>query len=209
MTRRRRNGGLGRRDFGAATLAFALLGPSTLATTAARAGSDDMLIDDFSSSDLTSALGTGWRGVSDRVMGGVSEATVARAHIDGRDALRLSGDVRLENNGGFIQAALDLTPTDRVLDASAFTGLRLIVRGNGESYSLHLRTPDNLRPWQSYRSHFTAGPGWHTVDLPFSDFTPHRLDTPLDTSRLRRLGLVAIGRAFRADLAVASLSFYR
>jgi hypothetical protein len=35
------------------------------------------------------------------------------------------------------------------------------------------------------------------------------LTAPLDISRLRRLGLVAIGRAFAADLAVARLSLYR
>ena len=87
--------------------------------------------------------------------------------------------------------------------------MRLIVRGNGESYSVHLRTPDNLRPWQSYRAHFTAGRAWETIDLPFEAFTPHRLDAPLDVTRLRRIGLVAIGRAFHADLAVCELGFYR
>jgi len=40
-------------------------------------------------------------------------------------------------------------------------------------------------------------------------FEPHRLETPLDVTRLRRIGLVAIGRAFFADLAVARLAFYR
>ena len=86
--------------------------------------------------------------------------------------------------------------------------MRLLVRGNGEQYSVHLRTPDNLRPWQSYRAHFVAGPEWQTVDLPFAAFAPYRLEAPLDVTRLRRIGLVAIGRAFFADLAVAELGFY-
>lgn len=38
---------------------------------------------------------------------------------------------------------------------------------------------------------------------------PNRLGAPFDTARLKRVGLVAIGLAFRADLAVAELSFYR
>jgi len=167
-----------------------------------------MLIDVFATNDLVSHLGTRWRGVSDTVMGGVSQAQVSRAHVEGRDCLRLTGDVRLENDGGFIQAALDLDPSGGVLDASLYTGVRLEVRGNGESYSVHLRTPDNRRPWQSYRAHFMAGSDWQTVDLPFSSFAPHRLDTPVDPSRLRRLGLVAIGRAFHADLCVSTISFY-
>ena len=168
-----------------------------------------MLIDDFSNADLVSTLGTRWRGVSDRVMGGVSEASVVRDVVEGRPCLRLTGDVRLENDGGFIQAALDLAGADETFDASGYTGLRLVVRGNGEHYGVHLRTPDNVRPWQSYRARFTAEPAWRTLELAFAAFAPYRLDAPLDVTRLRRIGLVAIGRAFYADLAVAELGFYR
>ena len=168
-----------------------------------------MLIDDFTDDGLVSKLGTRWRGVSDQVMGGISEATVSHGVIDRRPSLRMTGDVRLENDGGFIQAALDLAPSGETIDASAFTGVRIFVRGNGEKYSIHLRTPDNIRPWQSYRAHFTAGSDWETINLPFATFVPYRLETLLDTTRLRRIGLVAIGRAFYADLVVSELGFYR
>jgi hypothetical protein len=168
-----------------------------------------VLIDDFADKGLVSSLGTRWRAVSDRVMGGISEASISRAVVDGRPALCLTGEVRLENNGGFVQASLDLALSDGILDASGYAGLRLVVRGNGERYSVHLRTPDNVRPWQSYRAHLTEGADWQTVHLPFAAFEPHRLEMPLDRSRLRRIGLVAIGRAFFADLAVSELSFYR
>jgi hypothetical protein len=168
-----------------------------------------MLLDDFGSGDFISKLGTRWRGVSDQVMGGVSETSLSYATLDGCPCLRLTGDVRLENNGGFIQAALDLDPSDGVLDASEFTGIRVRARGNGEQYSVHLRTPDNTRPWQSYRARFTTTTDWQTIDLPFAAFEPYRLETPMDTKRLRRVGLVAIGRAFHADLAVGWLGLYR
>jgi len=59
-----------------------------------------------------------------------------------------------------------------------------------------------------YRGHFTAEADWAEVSLPFKAFVPHRIDLPLDISRLRRIGLVAIGRAFRADLAVCKIAFY-
>jgi hypothetical protein len=167
-----------------------------------------MLIDDFTNDGLVSTLGTRWRGVSDKVMGGVSEASVYHGVIDGRPSLRMTGDVCLENDGGFIQAALDLTPSGENIDASAFTGVRITVRGNGEKYSVHLRTPDNVRPWQSYRAHFIAGSDWKTLDLPFEAFVPYRLEVPLDKTQLRRIGLVAIGRGFYADLAVSKLAFY-
>ena len=168
-----------------------------------------MVIDDFSDEGLSSKFGNRWRGVSDKVMGGVSESTVLHDVVDGHSCLRLTGDVCLENDGGFIQAALDLTRSGETLDASQFRGARIIVRGNGEQYSIHLRTPDNIRPWQSYRAHFTAGLDWETIDLPFETFMPHRIMLPLDKTRLRRIGLVAIGRAFCADLLVAELAFYR
>jgi hypothetical protein len=169
------------------------------------AQSGAMLIDDFTDDGLVSKLGTRWRGVSDQVMGGISEATVSHGVIDGRPSLRMTGDVRLENDGGFIQAALDLAPSGYTLDASDFSGVRIVVLGNGEKYSVHLRTPDNVRPWQSYRAYFTAGSDWNTMDLPFETFVPYRLETSLDTTRRRRIGLVAIGRAFYADLAVSEL----
>ena len=104
--------------------------------------------------------------------------------------------------------ALDLAPAGRMLDASAYTGVLLIVRGNGESYGVQLRTAACMRPWQSYRAGFVAGPAWREIRLPFQRFEPCRLMEPLDVRQLRRIGLVAIGRAFHADLAVSAIGFY-
>lgn len=186
---------------------LSLLGSPALSDRAVAAASDETVIDDFSDPRLVSSLGTKWRGVSDQVMGGLSEAVISRKQVGGRDSLHLTGDVRTENNGGFIQAALTLDESG--LDASSFTGVRITVRGNSESYSLHLRTPDTKRPWQSYRTQFVAGQEWQTLDLPFAGFAPYRIDTPMDTARIRRLGIVAIGRPFRADLAMSRIVFYR
>ena len=195
----------GRRSRLAAVVGW-LLAMSTLDPAA---GGERLVIDDFARQDLVSSLGTRWRGVSDRVMGGVSVERVALDEIDGRRCLRLTGDVRLENDGGFIQMALDLAPGGGVLDAGGYSGLDLLVRGNGEAYGAHLRTADVVRPWQAYRARFTAGPRWERVRLPFAEFAAHRIDAAFDASRLRRLGLVAIGRAFSADLCVAEVSLYQ
>ncbi len=175
----------------------------------ARDQNTEMLIDDFSDPGLISKLGTQWRGVSDEVMGGVSKASISHQVSSGNTCLRLSGNVRLENDGGFIQAALDLTAARGSLDASDYIGIRLVVRGNGEGYSVHLRTNENTRPWQSYRATFIARSNWETFYIPFSDFTPYRIDVPLDVTQLRRIGLVAIGRAFHADLSICEVAFYR
>lgn len=145
----------------------------------------------------TTQLGDRFDAITDRVMGGRSRAKAMVETIAGSRALRLTGDVSLENNGGFVQMATDLA-----LDASGHTKVQLEVYGNGETYAVHLRTADVRRPWQSYRQSFAAPPKWSTVVLAFAAFVPHRLEAPLDVTRLRRLGLIGIGRAFHADLAV-------
>jgi hypothetical protein len=171
------------------------------------AAASGLLIDDFARDDGVSRLGTRWRVVTDQVMGGVSGASMALQVVDGRRALCLSGDVSLANNGGFVQMNLDLASSG-VMDASAFDGVRLVVRGNSEIYNLHLKTAATTMPWQSYRAEFAAGPRWRELRLPFADFVPHRLVPALDVSRLRRLGIVAIGRAMRADVCVAEVGLY-
>lgn len=142
-------------------------------------------------------------------MGGVSVGELTVEPVAGRRALRMRGEVSLANDGGFVQMSLDLVPGGGTFDARAWTGLELDVHGNDETYGLHLRTVDLSRPWQSYRQNFVAVPRWTTVHLSFARFDPHRVTTPLDTSRLRRVGLAAIGRTFTADLALAGLRLYR
>ena len=149
-----------------------------------------------------------WRLISDRVMGGISDGKLSRERVAGRPAVRLRGGVSLENDGGFLQIARDLAPDGATVDARGWHGIALDVIGNGATYNLHLRTPDIARPWQSYRHSFAAEPQWRTVELPFAAFTPHRIAAPLDIGRLRRIGIVAIGRAFDADVAVGVMRFY-
>jgi len=168
---------------------------------------DSLTIDDRATGDARSALGTVWRGVTDTVMGGVSSARLVPDAAAGQACLRLTGRVSLENNGGFVQASLDLA-SDGYLDASAWAGVEITVYGNGETYNVHLRTADTRLVWQSYRASFQAPAHWQTLHLPFSVFQPHRLDAPLDTRRLKRIGLVGIGREFDVDLCVAGVRLY-
>ena len=148
-------------------------------------------IDDLSRDMPLSAIGTRWQLFTDRVMGGVSNGTMVRETVEGRPAVRMRGDVSLENNGGFVQIALDLAPDGRAVDVSAWSGLELDVFGNGEEYSVHLGTSDLTRPWQSYRQSFRADPQWRTAYFRFEEFVPYRTDVPLNTKRLRRIGVSA------------------
>lgn len=149
-----------------------------------------------------------WRLVTDGVMGGVSSGTLTRDTVAGRPCLRLRGDVRLDNNGGFVQAAFDLSGSP-ALDASGYTGVLLEVYGNGERYNLHLRTGDVRLPWQSYRASFEAPSRWQAVRLPFAQFSAYRIEAGLDLGRLERIGILAIGRELTSDLCIAHLALYR
>ena len=145
-----------------------------------------------------------WEYVADTVMGGVSRGRIADEVIAGRRATRLTGDVSLDNDGGFIQMASDLPR-----DGGGFAGLEVDLIGNGEAYDLRLRTTDLTRPWQSYRTEVIAAADWTTHRIAFADFEAHRTDAPFDPAHLRRIGIVAVGRAFHADVAVAAVRFRR
>jgi hypothetical protein len=177
-------------------------------TTGVAIGAAALTIDDRGSADLQASHGGTWRLVTDQVMGGVSHGQLQADRHLGRDCLRLRGAVSTANNGGFVQMALDLA-AGAPFDASAYSGVALQVAGNGEAYNLHLRTSDLGLPWQSYRASFVAAPDWQEVRIPFSALQAYRTDRPFRASRLVRLGLVAIGREFQADLCLGALRLYR
>lgn len=149
-----------------------------------------------------------WRPVLDGVMGGLSTGVMARAS----EGLRFSGEVSLENNGGFSSFRRS-TPLP---DLSAFDGLRIRVRGDGQVYKLNLRTEAR---WDgmSWRIAFPTKKGeWTTHDVAFEDFIPTwrgRLvtrATSLDTSSIDQVSLMITDKQegpFQID--VASIEAWR
>jgi len=173
---------------------------------AAGAAEYTLVIDDRRSGGADSTLGPAWRFFSDAVMGGLSTGGMTTETVQGRSALCLRGQVRLERNGGFVQMALELPALP---DAADWRGVELQVLGNGHRYGLHLRTADMTLPWQAWRAGFETGPSWQTLRLPFTDFEAYRTGGALQPQRVRRIGLVAIGERFDADLCLARLALYR
>lgn len=167
-----------------------------------------MLIDDFSHPPPLAANGSAWGLVTDQVMGGSSAGTLLRELIDGREAVRLKGEVQPNGHGGFVLMAIDVRADGRPADISGFAGVVLTVLGNGQEYHAHLRTAGTIHPWQSFRCAFVAEGRWSTVRLPFAGFRPHRTDRPLDLTAVRRLAVAAHDRPCHADLAVARAAFY-
>jgi hypothetical protein len=168
-----------------------------------------LLIDDFSNGDGVSSMGPEWRQFTDRVMGGVSTGMHSFDVIEGQSCIHLQGRVSLENNGGFIQVALPLDLDGRPFNASQFTGLSLWVRGNSETYFVHLRTSQTQLPWQYYQAQFFADAQWREVKIPFTRFKPENLSSKIDPKKLKRLAVVAAKQAYQADVAVSRIEFYR
>jgi len=173
--------------------------------SASMADTPDLLLDDFSRDDGRSALKTDWQGFTDRVMGGLSDMSATPVETEHGPGLRLRGRVRLENNGGFIQARLPLAGPGEVLDARNYTAFRVELRGMPGAWYLHLRSPDCRRPWQYYRAELPVTDRWATVTVPLDDFTGKCMSDTPDRARLTSVALVAYGEAFDAEIEVARI----
>ncbi|MCP4001524.1 MAG: hypothetical protein GY727_11500 [Gammaproteobacteria bacterium] len=152
--------------------------------------------------------GANWRGFSDQVMGGVSNAKLDSATIAGKNCIQLTGTVTRENNGGFIQMALYFGANNDEFDGSAYKGLELLVYGNNEDYNLHVRTSDCGWYDESYRMTFYAEPLWQKIRIPWETFEANKVEAPLNSSHLQRIAILGWMREFEANVALAEISLY-
>ncbi|TVQ28808.1 MAG: NADH:ubiquinone oxidoreductase [Spirochaetaceae bacterium] len=168
------------------------------------------VIDDFRDSHGTAVIGTRWESFTDRVMGGRSDMSAGIVRDDGRNVLRMSGRVSLENNGGFIQVRLPLAASG-TLDAGAYDGVILEVRTGAGEYSIHLRDDRTRLPWAYYRHSIDAGDDWTVVRLPFREFDSEGMlvSRAPNAGRLRSIAVVATGDNAAALIEVRSIGLYR
>ena len=147
-----------------------------------------------------------WVYFSDQVMGGVSEGRATFERVEGQTVLHLTGMVSTSNRGGFIQARSKL---DAPLPATT-QGVILNVRGNDQTYFIHLRTTRTLLPWQFYQASFEVSDNWEEVRIPFDKFAPYGrfLRQTFDVDAIRSLAVAAFGRDHNADLSVRAVGFY-
>jgi hypothetical protein len=179
----------------------------TASASAIMAEPDALLIDDFGRDEAS--LAGEWRAFTDRVMGGVSDMDAGLVDTDRGPALRIAGSVRLENNGGFIQARRSLAADGGTLDAAAYDAIRVLVRGRPGAYYLHLRTPQTRRPWQYFRAELPVDEEWRERTIPFAAFTGKSIGGAPDFSRLKSIAVVAYGEAFDARIEVARIELVR
>jgi monofunctional biosynthetic peptidoglycan transglycosylase len=110
-----------------------------------------------------SSMEESWISVDDVVMGGVSSSNMRI-----KDGVAVfEGQLSLENNGGF--ASVRSNPIQTNL--GGYDGIRLRVKGDGNSYQLRIRRSADL-DGPSYQLTFSTKRGlWTEIDLPFSDFS--------------------------------------
>jgi len=161
----------------------------------------DSLIDDFSNNPSQR-----WRFFADTVMGGVSSGKVEFRQEDGVAFARMTGIVSTANNGGFIQFRSELGSPP----PPGTKGVRLVVRGNGERYFVHLRTSFTVLPWQYYQAPFPTTGAWREVRLPLDAFKPsgRMLPGTIAPARIKSAGIVAYGREHEVLVEVREIGFY-
>ena len=182
-------------------VATVLLGGALMPALSEEPVSGDVLIEDFMMQPETR-----WRFFTDQVMGGVSTGGVAFSQEDGQAFARMTGRVSTANRGGFIQMRLDLSAPP----PEGTTGVRLVVRGNGQRYFVHLRTGGTLLPWQYYQAGFDVTESWNEVRLPFDAFAASGalLRSVPAAGNLTSVSVVAYGRDHDARIDVREVGFY-
>jgi hypothetical protein len=134
-----------------------------------------------------------WNPINDGVMGGISSSQLS---LDPTGHAAFTGHVSFENNGGF--ASVRCQPCE--LGRIGVAAYLLEVCGDGKRYKLNLRT-DNSFDGINYQARFDPPPGvWTTCRLASADFLPTWRGKPvsdappLDTSRVRQIGLMIADR---------------
>lgn len=107
-----------------------------------------------------------WGAVDDVVMGGVSESQITL----GNGVALFSGVVSTANSGGF--ASVRTRNFSPPLDLSAFQGIDLRVKGDGQRYKFLIRTTQSWDGLAYSYSFDTLANQWITVRIPFADLRP-------------------------------------
>ena len=135
-----------------------------------------------------------WQPLGDRVMSGQSDGAL----VNSEEGIGLFyGAVRLDNGGGFASVKADLPEP---VDATDFTGIELLAKGDGKTYKIGLRNSTDRRSIVYQHTFTPATEDWSRIRLPFSDFIPTwRGKTvadagPLDSRSLASVSMFVSGR---------------
>lgn len=148
-----------------------------------------------------------WRIINDGVMGGISNS---RMEMLANEKGRFSGNVSLENNGGFAstRGTLGKAPT------TTFSKVKIRLKGDGKKYSFRIRT-DDLWDGVSYKLDFSTRIGeWEEIVLPLANFIPtwrgRQLKdvSAIDPKKIKQIGFLISDKQVGAfELLIDSIRF--
>ena len=141
-----------------------------------------------------------WSGVTDQVMGGVSELTIK--HSDG--VFIMNGNVSTDNNGGFVRLSnrIDINSND-------FKGIRFKAKGNNETYEIHVTLRGlKIPPWSYFSQSFYVSDQWQEYEIFFKDLKRSSgfSAASMKAKNIRDLSIAGFGRDFEVDLAIKEMS---
>ena len=175
-----------------------------LVAMSSKATADEELTFPFNSDS-----GKYWQYISDQVMGGVSDGKVTLEQDGEMYYARLTGNVSTRNNGGVIQLRTGISFANSEKDGKNLQGVRLNVRGNGETYDIHIITNDMAYYGDFYSASFQADSDWKMIELPFYSFERKRFNaSKLVAKNIRSIAIAAYGRDFKSDVSVSTIEFY-
>jgi uncharacterized protein YbjT (DUF2867 family) len=154
----------------------------------------------FDFSKPTDNLKEIWGALDDVVMGGVSESNVRLVN----GTALFSGNVSTSNSGGFV--SIRTRNFEPPLDLSAYQGIDIRVKGDGNRYKFILRTDPKWDSISYCYSFDTVANIEFTVRIPFSEFIPvFRAKTlkdcpPLDASQIRSVQIMLSKFEYDGDL---------
>ena len=192
----------------ACSLAPGLALATLMATPHPGAAEDlDSLVDDFSNAEVNS-MGVARQFLNDTLAGGGT--SMSPNVSDG--ILSVSGDITPpRGQPGWASSVLLLDPQGRARDASAFEGIRLLVKVNTGNLSISANSTDVT----NYDYHaapilVTADGEFHEVKIAFASMQRAWSEQiPLDTRTITSLSIVAYGlQRGPYDFEVAEVAFY-
>lgn len=131
----------------------------------------------------------GWQTVLDGVMGGLSTGRIAAGE---GGTLSFTGELSLENNGGFSQVRTAVPEGT----FAGTTGLRMRVKGDGRTYQCDIRSSRVRLMAGGYQRVFQTKAGeWIEVEIPFSECVLNsfgqrvRNAAPLDPASIESVGI--------------------
>lgn len=112
-----------------------------------------------------------WRIVDDVVMGGQSNGTF---HTTDAGKVIFSGNVSLENNGGFsmVQYVFETK------NISSFAKVSIYLKGDGKTYQFRVKS--SIDDSYSYVIPFKTSGAWETIEIPFNTMYPSFRGRKLD-----------------------------